>query len=493
MEKIQIVLASPSDLSEERQMIRELVNSLNSVYMKYGICFDLRMWENVAPGMDADGPQGVIDIDLEIPQADIFICLYWKRIGTVIANENIAGSELELNLALVSYLKRRKPDIKAFFNSYHESEKNSDTEKIEEIAKRLQPLGLYSSFDNIDSLRKTVNIVLQSAVMKQLQNMKVITPNIHKYVEVSNTEELIANLVSNRKLVLNKGYYDILDFQENTSNAAKQEVFDGTELIVSKVSDITVVGDSSILLVSPRYATVINFHNCSNIKLIGLTFGHTPKKGSCAGAVLRFENCQNIQLDALDLFGCGTYGIELINCTNVRANGIKIYECTNGALNIINSNIELTNSMIYDCNKILGCLIEAVDSQLDFNNVSIFHNYIENYLISLTESTFFCDGVCIYGNSFAALCNEEIKWGVFLENNIIENDEKYYVTISSVQPCEIEQYQKYKVLASDYGKIHESIFEEGKFSISLNCTNYKQYEIFSSIISSDNKVKLVCG
>ena len=285
MEKIQIVLASPSDLSEERQMIRELVNSLNSVYMKYGICFDLRMWENVAPGMDADGPQGVIDIDLEIPQADIFICLYWKRIGTVIANENIAGTEHELNLALESYHKRRKPDIKAFFKSYHESEKNSDTEKIEEIAKRLQPLGLYSSFDNIDSLRKTVNIVLQSAVMKQLQNMKVITPNIHKYVEVSNTEELIANLVSNRKLVLNKGYYDILDFQENTSNAAKQEVFDGTELIVSKVSDITVVGDSSILLVSPRYATVINFYDCSNIKLIGLTFGHTPKKGSCAGAV----------------------------------------------------------------------------------------------------------------------------------------------------------------------------------------------------------------
>lgn len=28
MERIQVVLASPSDLQEERQMIRELVNSL---------------------------------------------------------------------------------------------------------------------------------------------------------------------------------------------------------------------------------------------------------------------------------------------------------------------------------------------------------------------------------------------------------------------------------------------------------------------------------
>ena len=81
MEKIQVVLASPSDLQEERKMIRELIDSVNPLYMKHEICIDLRMWENVTPGMNADGPQGVIDIDLEIPKADLFICLYWKRIG----------------------------------------------------------------------------------------------------------------------------------------------------------------------------------------------------------------------------------------------------------------------------------------------------------------------------------------------------------------------------------------------------------------------------
>lgn len=34
MDKIQVVLASPSDLNKERQMIRELVDSLNPLYMK---------------------------------------------------------------------------------------------------------------------------------------------------------------------------------------------------------------------------------------------------------------------------------------------------------------------------------------------------------------------------------------------------------------------------------------------------------------------------
>ena len=75
MEKIQVVLASPSDLADERQMIKDLVNSLNPLYMKNGICIDLRMWENSTPGVNADGPQGLIDMDLEITNADLFVCI----------------------------------------------------------------------------------------------------------------------------------------------------------------------------------------------------------------------------------------------------------------------------------------------------------------------------------------------------------------------------------------------------------------------------------
>lgn len=73
--------------------------------------------------------------------------------------------------------------------------------------------------------------------------------------------------------------------------------------------------------------------------------------------------------------------------------------------NIVNSNFEFSNSMIYDCNKTVGCIIEATNSQLDFNN------YIDNYLISLDSSSLFCSGVCVYSNSFAGLCNQTISFG----------------------------------------------------------------------------------
>ena len=330
MDKIQVVLASPSDLQEERKMIKELINSLNPLYMKNDICIDLRMWENVTPGMNADGPQGLIDIDLEIPKADLFICLYWKRIGTPLTNESVAGTEHELNLALDSYHQRRKPDIKAFFKTVSPDEVNPDVEKIQSIAKKLQPLGLYTPFKTIEELKTSVNKILQAEVMQRIKKQATIVPEIHNYHEVSTPNDLIEKLASNSKLVLDKGFFDILDFDATNKNVKKEKVFDGSELVVSNLSNITIVGDNSTLLVRPRYANVINFYNCSNIKLLGLTLGHTPQKGSCSGSVLHFENCNNIQLDSLELFGCGTYGIVLENCQNVRVNGCKIYECTYG-------------------------------------------------------------------------------------------------------------------------------------------------------------------
>ena len=48
-----------------------------------------------------------------------------------------------------------------------------------------------------------------------------------------------------RKAYLNKGYYDMLDFErENTDNIFKEEVFDGNQLVVSNISNVTVVGDN---------------------------------------------------------------------------------------------------------------------------------------------------------------------------------------------------------------------------------------------------------
>lgn len=485
MEKIQVVLASPSDLADERQMIKTLVDSLNHTYMRKDICFDLRMWEDSMPGMNAAGPQALIDLDLEIPKADLFICMYWKKEGTKLPGEDVAGTEHELNLALDSYHKRGKPDIKVFFKKVNAPEETADAVKISSIAKKLQNQSLYSSFKDSEELKDTIRTILESEVINLIRQQGPIMPDIHNYIEVTDTQGFVSNFSSNNKLVLSKGYYDMLDFEEDSPDKAfKEAVYDGNQLVISNVSNVTVVGDNSTLVVNPRYANVICFRNCSNIKLIGLTLGHTPHKSDCSGSVLCFENCNNIQLEALELFGCGIYGIEIVDCKNIKTNGTKIYECSYGALAIDNSDFEFSNSMIYDCNKTSDCLVGAKNSQLVFDNVSIFNNHIDDYVFSLECSNLFCRGVCVYSNSFAGLCNKPILSGVFEENNKIQCEKGYIVRITSTNKTSREQFAEVKESIGKNGKVSESIFDEGQIAITLITPTYESLSRIERIMES---------
>ena len=62
---------------------------------------------------------------------------------------------------------------------------------------------------------------------------------------------------------------------------------------------------------TPRYAAVMRFESCRNLRFEGFTAGHTDGAGTCTGAVLNFANCTDVEVDRCDLYGCGTYGVEL--------------------------------------------------------------------------------------------------------------------------------------------------------------------------------------
>ena len=94
--------------------------------------------------------------------------------------------------------------------------------------------------------------------MNLIRKQGQVMPEIHKYIEISDTKEFISNFSSNNKLVLNKGYYDMLDFEgENTDNIFKEEVFDGNQLVISNISkSLLLLGTIRHCFVNPRYANV---------------------------------------------------------------------------------------------------------------------------------------------------------------------------------------------------------------------------------------------
>jgi hypothetical protein len=140
--------------------------------------------------------------------------------------------------------------------------------------------------------------------------------------------------------------------------------------------------------------------------------------------------------------------------------------------------------MIYDCNKTVGCIIEATNSQLDFNNVSIFNNYIDNLLISLDSSSLFCSGVCVYSNSFAGLCNQTIPFGLFEDNNVIQSQEEFNIAISSKKRTSRNLYEEIKEFLCEYGKIEESIYDDGQIYINVVTHSFEYISRIKDYIES---------
>jgi Right handed beta helix region len=123
-----------------------------------------------------------------------------------------------------------------------------------------------------------------------------------------------------------------------------ESVFDGRELCIVDVANLEIQGLQSKLLAEPRYAWVLNFRNCHNIALRNLCIGHLSP-GYCQGGVLRFDSCAGISIVNCELFGCGTYAVELTECERVEVLGTTMRDCTYGIMQMKNC----TNVVFSDC------------------------------------------------------------------------------------------------------------------------------------------------
>lgn len=177
-----------------------------------------------------------------------------------------------------------------------------------------------------------------------------------KTVNVSSPDEFLNAISSNTEIIIKDGYYNLSDYVEQQSqNFAHKfvrfdECFDGAEIFIKDVSFLKISGSTkkfsdTELVVTPRYATVLNFENCNNIEISNLTIGHVDA-GECSGDVLDFSNCSDVTINNTDLYGCGVYGIRTKDKTgNVYVSNSTIRDCSDGPMNIadVYGEFEFTN------------------------------------------------------------------------------------------------------------------------------------------------------
>ena len=139
------------------------------------------------------------------------------------------------------------------------------------------------------------------------------------------------------------------------------------ELVISGVNGLRIeaVHPGTEIVTLPTYANVIRFDNCSDVCLSGLTIGHIEGAGYCSGSVLRMLDCEDMRVENCELYGCGTYGLELDRCRNLSCRETVIRDCSTGAMTATTS-----SGIVLDSCRITGISGQDYTAVLSLSNCS---------------------------------------------------------------------------------------------------------------------------
>lgn len=98
---LNVMIASPNDVSEERQLVRDAIYEWNAIHSKqFGIMLNPVGWEtHVAPEMGGR-PQEIINKRI-LEDSDILLGIFWTRLGTE-TGEYVSGTVEEISRHIAS-------------------------------------------------------------------------------------------------------------------------------------------------------------------------------------------------------------------------------------------------------------------------------------------------------------------------------------------------------------------------------------------------------
>lgn len=362
----------------------------------------------------------------EISTSDHVIVVLTEEYKNKVVNWNGGvGFESELLLPALSgqvdnnkliFVMRHKGDYQMVFppqyTGYYAidfSDESRFSLKLKELLHRIYQEPLYRK----EELGFKPELTPINSLNQNIENQ----PKVHglgsDVVVIDNVQDLLRSISSNKKIFLKQGVYNIsnaLDVSNN--NLHWEDTFDGLYPVISDIKDLSIDAEiGTFILIEPRYAFVLEFVNCQNIRISNLTLGHT-ESGYCVGGVLSFKGASNIEIYDSVLFGCGTIGLDLHNVDGFKFDSSTIKECTYSIMHIRDSeNIVFSNSVFRDTEQF--DLIEIENSKIiEISNGVISNNSTGDFMPHLFKIIGDCSGVRIIDtdikyNEISALVNDK--------------------------------------------------------------------------------------
>ncbi|MCH7962539.1 MAG: nucleotide-binding protein [Bacteroidetes bacterium] len=167
MKKIKIFVASPGDVSSERDDLKKVVDEVNTTIASYKNCIlELVRWEtHCSPRMGR--PQGVIND--QIGKYDIFVGIMWKRFGSPTGVAE-SGTEEEFRIAYRCWEENQDLPILFYFSQepYNliSSEDVNQCGKVIDFRSELQSKGLVWEYRDAADFKDVVRPHLARTILE---------------------------------------------------------------------------------------------------------------------------------------------------------------------------------------------------------------------------------------------------------------------------------------------------------------------------------------
>ena len=267
------------------------------------------------------------------------------------------------------------------------------------------------------------------------------------FYSVTNETEFLAALGNNRTVVIAAGAHlnlsRVLEREEMfvgergrrwTSDASaiaskdplvvSESETDGRQWALVNMKNLIIKGEqNSSIEVDPRYSYCLYFINCENCEVHNLTIGHT-EGGTCSGGVIGVRGGRMTLVKDCDLYGCGTFGLDLIETSDFALINSNIHDCTYGIMELRSCvSVKFTKCDLFSNREY--ALIEGWGNEgLVFDDCRFFANWGDAPLFRL-DNTFYLMGCQVYHPSenlgSMNMCEQIGKKTVFIDNPLDPN------------------------------------------------------------------------
>ena len=197
---LNVMIASPSDVAEERQLVRDAIYEWNAIHSKqFGVMLNPVGWEtHVAPEMGSR-PQEIINKRI-LNNSDILLAIFWTRLGTE-TGEYVSGTVEEISKHINS---QKLTSIYICDKPIPPSQITEQYQKLQVQIREWMPSGVLNFYNDLSSFKQKIkdhlslhiqqNEYIQTIVDELNSNHTPIESSTKKTIEPS--DEMIQILLN---------------------------------------------------------------------------------------------------------------------------------------------------------------------------------------------------------------------------------------------------------------------------------------------------------